>query len=91
MRETDDAAIRRADLIVVDDRKAAFAEGGDLVQAMASGALAPGSIAADLAELARGVHPGRTRDDQVTVFKSVGFALEDLAAAEAVFDDGALG
>ena len=43
-------------------------------------------IAADLADLARGRHPGRTRGDDVTVFKSVGFALEDLAAAEAVFD-----
>ena len=43
-------------------------------------------IAADLADLARGAHPGRTRADEITVFKSVGFALEDLAAAEAVFD-----
>jgi ornithine cyclodeaminase/alanine dehydrogenase-like protein (mu-crystallin family) len=86
MRETDDAAMRRADLIVVDDRRAALAEGGDLVQAIRSGAIAEDSIAADLRDLARGFHRGRTRDDAVTVFKSVGFALEDLAAAEAVFD-----
>lgn len=88
MRETDDAAMQRADLIVVDDRKAALAEGGDVVQAIASGAILPERIAADLADLARDAHRGRTRDDQVTVFKSVGFALEDLAAAEAVFDGG---
>jgi ornithine cyclodeaminase len=86
MRESDDRAMQRADLIVVDDRGAALAEGGDVVQALASGAIGPGRIAADLRDLARGVHPGRSRDDQITVFKSVGFALEDLAAAEAVLD-----
>ena len=86
MRETDDAAIARADLIVVDQRAAALAEGGDIVQAIKNHAIGDADIAADLADLARGTHPGRTRDDQVTVFKSVGFALEDLAAAEAVFD-----
>ena len=51
-----------------------------------SGAIDEGRIAADLADLARGTHPGRTRADEITVFKSVGFALEDLAAAEAVLD-----
>jgi ornithine cyclodeaminase len=86
MRETDDAAMARADLIVVDQRTAALAEGGDIVQAIASGVLSPADVAADLADFARGAHPGRTRADEVTVFKSVGFALEDLAAAEAVFD-----
>jgi ornithine cyclodeaminase len=89
MRETDDAALARADLVVVDRRDAVLREGGDIVQAIRSGALAEAGIAADLADLARGVHPGRTRDDQITVFKSVGFALEDLAAAEAVFDAAA--
>ena len=86
MRETDDAAIARADLVVVDNRAAALAEGGDIVQALESGAIGEDRIAADLADLARGRHPGRTRADEITVFKSVGFALEDLAAAEAVFD-----
>jgi ornithine cyclodeaminase len=91
MRETDDAAIARADLIVVDHRAAALAEGGDIVQALQSGVIGEAQITADLADLARGAHPGRSRDDQVTVFKSVGFALEDLAAAEAVFDADAIG
>lgn len=88
MRETDDAAIARADLVVVDNRASALAEGGDLVQAMRSGAIDEGRIATDLAGLARGTHRGRTRIDEITVFKSVGFALEDLAAAEAVYDAG---
>jgi ornithine cyclodeaminase len=88
MRETDDAAIARADVVVVDHRTAALAEGGDLVQAIRSGAFAVDRVAADLADLARGRHPGRTDADQVTLFKSVGFALEDLAAAEAVYEQG---
>ncbi len=89
MRETDDAAMQRADLIVVDDRQAALAEGGDVVQAIDSGAIDARKVEAELRDFARGTHPGRTRDDQVTVFKSVGFALEDLAAAEAVVAAGA--
>ena len=84
MRETDDAAMQRADLIVVDDRQAALAEGGDVVQAIESGAIDALKVAAELRDFARGTHPGRTSDDEITVFKSVGFALEDLAAAEAV-------
>ncbi len=91
MRETDDAAMARADLVVVDSRAAALAEGGDIVQAIASGAIDERCIAADLADLARGGHLGRTRADEITVFKSVGFALEDLAAAEAVYDAAAEG
>lgn len=86
MRETDDALLQRADLVVVDNRTAALAEGGEVVQAIATGAIPAAAIAAELRDFARGAHPGRTHKDQVTVFKSVGFALEDLAAAEAVFD-----
>jgi ornithine cyclodeaminase len=89
MRETDGAAIARADVLVVDHRAAALAEGGDIVQAIADREIRAESIAADLADLACGRHPGRTRADEVTIFKSVGFALEDLAAAEAVFDAAA--
>ena len=89
MRETDDVVMQRADLIVVDDRSAALSEGGDIVQAIASGAIGAARVAADLRDLACGAHPGRTRDDQITLFKSVGFALEDLAAATAVVDSDA--
>jgi ornithine cyclodeaminase len=86
MRESDDAVFARADLIAVDDRTAALAEGGDLVQALESGAVDGARIAAELRDFARGRHRGRSRAEQITVFKSVGFALEDLAAAEAVLD-----
>lgn len=86
MRETDDEAMRRADCIVVDDRAAALAEGGDVVQALQSGAIGSDRIAGDLRDLVMGKIPGRTAPGQITVFKSVGFALEDLAAAKAIWD-----
>lgn len=86
MRETDDELMRRADVIVVDDRTAALTEGGDIAQAIASGAITERDVAASLRDLAGGTHRGRSNDAQITVFKSVGFALEDLAAAEAVFE-----
>ena len=80
MRESDAALLARATL-VVDTRAGALAEAGDVVQAIAEGAIAESHVAAELAELCRGTHPGRTRPEEVTVFKSVGWAGEDLAAA----------
>jgi len=81
MRECDDAAIRRA-RVFVDTREGALAEAGDIVQPIASGALDPGDVAGDLFDLTRGERAGRRFYDQITLFKSVGTALEDLAAAE---------
>lgn len=86
MRESDDEVMRRAALIVVDERRAALAEAGDIVQAIASGAITEARIGASLRDLADGSHPGRVRRGDITVFKSVGFALEDLAAAQAVYE-----
>ena len=87
MRETDDEVMRRADCIVVDDRAAALTEGGDVVQALASGAISLDKIVGDLRDLVTGAIDGRSRPEQITVFKSVGFALEDLAAANAVYEE----
>ncbi len=84
MREVDDAAIHRARLFV-DTRQGALAEAGDLVQPLQSGLIGEDDIAADLFDLTRGVHAGRRCHDQITLFKSVGTALEDLAAASHVF------
>ena len=86
MRETDDEAMRRAHCIVVDEREAALTEGGDVVLALASGVIGPDKIAGDLRDLVLGNIEGRSSDEDITVFKSVGFALEDLAAAKAVYD-----
>jgi ornithine cyclodeaminase len=81
MRETDDTAIRRA-RVFVDTRAGACKEGGDIVQPLESGVLTPDDIAADLFELTRGERAGRRFYDQITLFKSVGTAIEDLAAAQ---------
>jgi ornithine cyclodeaminase len=85
MRESDDAAIRRA-RVFVDTRAGATEEAGDIVQPLASGALAGKDILADLAELARGEKDGRTGGAEITLFKSVGAALEDLAAGRLVYE-----
>jgi ornithine cyclodeaminase len=84
MRESDDDAISRA-AIYVDTRAGATKEAGDIVQPLASGLLKPQGIVADLHELARGEKAGRTSAAQITLFKSVGAALEDLAAGIAVY------
>ena len=55
------------------------------------GAIALGDIAGDLRDLVRGKISGRTDDSQITVFKSVGLALEDLVAADAVYGAGDAG
>ena len=81
MRETDDTAIRRA-RVFVDTRAGACKEAGDIVQPLESGVLDPDDIAADLFELTRGERAGRRFYDQITLFKSVGTAIEDLAAAQ---------
>ncbi len=80
MRECDGATLARA-MLVVDTRAGALAEAGDIVQAIAEGAITEAAITADLAELCRGAHPGRRSPEVITVFKSVGWAGEDLAAA----------
>lgn len=84
LRESDDEAVAKA-RVYVDTRAGATREAGDIVQALASGALAKDGIVADLFELARGEKPGRGSPEEITLFKSVGAALEDLAAGIAVW------
>ncbi|MEP9374315.1 ornithine cyclodeaminase family protein [Mesorhizobium sp. KR1-2] len=85
MRESDDEAIRRA-RVYVDTRAGATKEAGDIVQPLASGVLKSEDIVADLHELAQGQKLGRRSADEITLFKSVGAALEDLAAGIAVYE-----
>lgn len=84
MRETDDEVVRRATLFC-DTKAGALKEGGDLFQPIRDGVIRADDVKADLFDLARGNHPGRTREDEITFFKSVGTAIEDLAAAIAVW------
>lgn len=84
LRESDDAAVASA-RVYVDTRAGATKEAGDIVQAIASGTLTAEGIVGDLLELTRGKAQGRQSADEITLFKSVGAALEDLAAGIAVY------
>ncbi|MDF1587250.1 bifunctional Delta(1)-pyrroline-2-carboxylate/Delta(1)-piperideine-2-carboxylate reductase [Marinimicrococcus flavescens] len=88
MRESDDEVMRRG-TVFVDTFDGAMAEAGDILRAIESGALTREKLAADLALLCRGEHPGRRSEDEITVFKSCGTALEDLAAARMVAESAA--
>ena len=80
MAEADSDALARAD-VYVDTREGAFAEAGEIVQAFESGALREKDVIGELRDLATGAVHGRRDDERITVFKSVGTGLEDLAAA----------
>jgi ornithine cyclodeaminase len=81
MRESDDETIRRS-RIFVDTREGALSEAGDLLQPIHEGVFNPEDVAGDLFDLTRGDRAGRRYYDQITLFKSVGTAIEDLAAAQ---------
>lgn len=84
MCEADPEAFARA-RVFVDTYEGALDEAGDLLQAIAAGVIGTDAIEADLAALCSGAHPGRGDDrEAITLFKSVGTAIEDLAAAELV-------
>ncbi len=85
MREADDEAISRA-RVFLDTREGAMTEAGEIVQALASGALRREDIQGDLFDLTRGGNPARATADEITLFKSVGCSLEDLVAAELCFE-----
>lgn len=80
-RELDTATMVSSSLFV-DRRESAFNEAGDYLIAAGEGAIGPDTIRAELGEVLIGKHPGRQSADEITVFKSLGLAMEDLAAAE---------
>ncbi len=82
-RELDTATMAAAALYV-DRRESTLSESGDYLFAAAEGAVTPASIRGELGELLLGTAAGRSDDEQLTVFKSLGLAVEDLAAAETV-------
>ncbi len=90
MREADDEAVRRA-TVFCDTREGAPTESGDLVQPLKSGVLSESGIVADLYDLCRGKHAGRSSDDEITFFKSTGAALEDLAGALLAYEQAKSG
>lgn len=84
MRETDDDVVRQA-RIFVDTRAGAFAEAGDILQPLQAGVIGKDAVLGDLFDLCRRNVTGRGSAREITLFKSVGAAIEDLAAAVAVY------
>jgi ornithine cyclodeaminase len=80
MREADGRCFARGRVFV--DTEEALAKSGDVLQAIAEGHFELVQLQGTLAQLCRGERPGRGAAEEITVFKSVGTALEDLAAAE---------
>lgn len=83
-RELDDHTVRKA-RIFVDSRAAALSEAGDLIIPLRSSVIGPSAIEADLGELVLGKKQARTTNDDITLFKAVGLAVEDIVVAARVY------
>lgn len=83
-REIDTATMVEAKLFV-DRRESALNEAGDYLIAAKEGVIGPEHIRAELGDILIGVHPGRSSADEITLFKSLGLGIEDLAAAAYVY------
>jgi alanine dehydrogenase len=84
-RELDDAAVRRASRIVVDFIEQAKMEAGDLIQAFTTNAASWNSVH-ELSEIIAGKFPGRENENEITLFKSSGIAIWDVAVAAKVYE-----
>ncbi len=84
LREIDGATLARAK-IVVDSREAIMAECGDILLALKEKSISPDAIHAEMGELLAGGKAGRIDDDEITLYKSVGIAVQDVAAAHLVY------
>jgi ornithine cyclodeaminase/alanine dehydrogenase-like protein (mu-crystallin family) len=82
-RELDTRTVADA-AFFTDRRESAENEAGDYVLALKEGAIEPGHIRAELGEVLAGSAPGRSAEDEITIFESLGIAIEDLAAADHV-------
>jgi ornithine cyclodeaminase/alanine dehydrogenase-like protein (mu-crystallin family) len=84
-RELDSATLAASSLFV-DRRESTINESGDYLFALREGAIGPDHIRAEIGELLLGTAKGRTREDEITLFKSLGLAIEDLACAQFLYD-----
>jgi alanine dehydrogenase len=83
-RELDSAAVARARMYV-DRRESALAESGDFRMARDEGAIGDNHILGEIGEVLEGCVPGRRTDEEITLFKSLGISVEDLAASWHVY------
>jgi len=86
MQELPAETVARA-LLVVDSREAVWAEAGDLIIAKKRGLITEASVHAEIGEIVAGMKPGRSSDDQVTLFKSVGNAVQDVSVGARILEE----
>jgi ornithine cyclodeaminase len=86
MQELPAETVARA-LLVVDSREAVWAEAGDLIIAKKRGLITEASVHAEIGEIVAGTKPGRSSDDQVTLFKSVGNAVQDVSVGARILEE----
>jgi len=84
LREIDGATLARAK-VIVDSREAIMAECGDILLAIAEKSFAEQDIHGEIGEVLAGTIPGRTNRNEITLYKSVGIAIQDVAAAHLVY------
>jgi ornithine cyclodeaminase/alanine dehydrogenase len=85
IKELDEVTIKRAK-VVVDQKEAALKEAGDLIDPISKGVISADHIHAELGELVTGTKEGRTNNSEITVFKSVGLAIQDVSTAAKVYE-----
>src|SRR4030095_8626455 len=83
-REIDGPTVARSK-VVVDSREAIMAECGDILLAIKEKTIAENHVHAEIGEVLAGIKPGRSSADEVTLYKSVGIAIQDVAAAQLVY------
>jgi ornithine cyclodeaminase/alanine dehydrogenase-like protein (mu-crystallin family) len=85
LREIDGVTLARAK-VVVDSREAIMAECGDILIAIEEKSISPSAIHAEIGEILAGVKSGRTDESEITLYKSVGIAIQDVAAAHLIYE-----
>lgn len=85
VKELDEDTIRRAK-VVVDQKEACLKEAGDIIDPISTGVIKPDHIYAELGEIVIGKKKGREQSTEITVFKSVGLAIQDAATAARVYE-----
>jgi ornithine cyclodeaminase len=87
MQEIDETTIRKASKIVTDTREAALEMTGDLVQPIRDGIISEDAIYGEVGEILAGKKKGREREDEITIFESIGLSALDVAVAKAIYEN----
>ena len=85
VRELDTATVKMAK-VICDQKRACLNEAGDILIPIAEGVYSPDAVHGDLGAIVNGTIPGRENDEEITLFKSVGLAIQDISCASLVYE-----